>query len=342
MRILTSACFTAALLPISGLNALANPIDKLQSETSAFLGIQTAATNSEFIQAQNYNLFEPKSSTTNPITTNPIVAQVDHAIWGNSEKLTADNTWSESDSVDPNKVQNIQRQLQNIQRQSFLPSRGSPAITIANPLGVGADRGFFSGFGFQESVRFSPGSSDATMAFGAGFGDAKKTVGVELSYLMASFGGSRDFGSGGFNLKIHRQFNESFAVATGWNSFLSVGGDNDLEDSLYLVGTKIFKTREDLNAPFSRVALTLGTGNGQFRTLDAINDDDGGFNVFGSLALRVARPVSFITEWTGQDLGLGLSVSPFRNIPMTVNLGLRDVAGEGDRARFVAGIGAAF
>ena len=53
----------------------------------------------------------------------------------------------------------------------------------------------------------------------------------------------------------------------------------------------------------------------------------------------VARPVSFVTEWTGQDLGMGLSVSPFRTIPMTLNLGVRDIAGAGDGARFVFGVG---
>jgi hypothetical protein len=302
MRILTSVCFAAALLPISGLSALANPIDESQSQRS----------------------------------TNK-----DRELHLTSDELKADNSWSSSD-VDASEVRDVQEQLQDIRQQNFLPSRGTPAITIANPLGIGADRGFFSGFSYQESVRFSPGSDDGTMAFGAGFGDAKKAVGVELSYSLASFGGSRDFGSGGFSAKVHRQFNESFAMAAGWNSFLSVGGDNDLEDSLYLVATKIFKTREDLNTPFSRVALTLGTGNGQFRSLDAIEDDDGGFNVFGSLAVRVARPISFTTEWTGQDLGLGLSVSPFRNIPMTVNLGARDVAGAGDRARFVASVGTSF
>ncbi len=342
MRILTSVCFTAALLPISGLSALANPIDESQSQTSAFLGAQISETNQEYIQAENYNFLDHKPWATNPIAVNPLVAQIGTITSETSDGLTADNSWSSSDSVDPNAIQDIKLQLQDIQQRNFLPSRGVPSITIANPLGIGADRGFFSGIGYQESVRFSPGEDDATMAFGAGFGDAQKAVGLELSYSLVSFGGSRDFGTGGFNAKLHRQFGEDLAVAVGWNSFLSLGDDNDLEDSIYLVATRIFKTRENLNSPFSRVALTVGTGNGSFRTLDAIENDDEGFNVFGSLAVRVARPVSFVTEWTGQDLGLGLSVSPFRTIPVTINLGLRDVAGEGDGARFVAGIGTGF
>ena len=53
-------------------------------------------------------------------------------------------------------------------------------------------------------------------------------------------------------------------------------------------------------------------------------------------------PVSFITEWTGQDLALGLSIAPFKNIPLTITPALRDVAGAGDGARFVVGTGMAF
>ena len=331
MRILTSVCFATALLPISGLSALANPID--ESGSSTFGESQITEANGAYIRANDYSFSVQNSLTNNSFAVSPWIAQID--------QVTADNSWNSSD---PNseEVQDVKLQLQDIQQRNFLPSRGVPAITVANPLGVGADRGFFSGFSYQESVRFSPGEDDATMAFGAGFGDAQKTVGVEVSYVLASFGGSRDFGSGGFNLKLHRQIGDDLALAAGWNSFLSIGDDNDLEDSVFFAATKIFKTRKDLDSAFSRIALTVGTGNGQFRSLDAIENDDGEFNVFGSLAFRVARPLSFVTEWTGQDLAMGLSVSPFRNIPVTVNLGLRDIAGEGDGARFVAGIGTGF
>ena len=49
MRILTSVCFTAALLPISGLSVLANPIDGSQSQGEAFLRIQKVEINPEYI-----------------------------------------------------------------------------------------------------------------------------------------------------------------------------------------------------------------------------------------------------------------------------------------------------
>jgi hypothetical protein len=311
MHILTLVCCTAVILPVSGLNALANPLTNPVEESPPEPSVSLT-----------------KQRTTKSIGSSPIVAQTE-------------NSWTEP--VDSSEVKKVKSQLQDIRSRNFTPSRGVPSLTIANPYGFGADRGFYSSLSYQTDTRFGNESDgDATMGFGAGFGDAKKAVGAELSYTLASFGNNRDFGTGGFNAKLHRQIGEGWGVAAGWNSFLSIGDENDLDDSLYLVTTKIFKTREDLNSPFSRIAGTVGVGNGQFRTQDALENGDDGFNVFGGLAFRVAQPISFLTEWTGQDLALGLSVSPFRTVPLTVNLGVRDLTGAGDGARFVAGIGTGF
>ena len=130
-------------------------------------------------------------------------------------------------------------------------------------------------------------------------------------------------------------------AAVGWNGFLNVGR-NDFEHSLYGAVTKVFRTQESLSDPFSRVAVTVGVGSNQFRSNGAVEAGDNNINVFGNLAVRVVRPVSFITEWTGQDLALGLSIAPFKNIPLTITPALRDVAGAGDGARFVVGTGMAF
>lgn len=241
-------------------------------------------------------------------------------------------------------IQEIQTRLQSIQTETETFGNvfeGSPALSIANPVGFGADNwtGFISAF-YQESTRRS-NEDDAAVGIGIGFGDARDAVGVELSYTLASFGSNRDFGTGGFNLKVHRQFSEDFAAAVGWNGFITIGDEfnEDFEDSFYATATKIFRTRQDLSAPFSRVALTGGVGNGQFRLEDDIFEDDETVNVFGSLAVRVARPVSAIVEWTGQDLAAGLSIVPFKNQSLVITPALRDIAGAGDGARFVLGLG---
>lgn len=243
----------------------------------------------------------------------------------------------------PESIADLQARLRSFQTIRGFGNvfQGSPAITVANPSGYGADNNtIFIAAGYQEDVRDSD-KQDGAIGVGIGLGDARRNVGVELSYTFASFGNNREFGTGGFNLKLHRQFPGDFSVALGWNGFASVG-QVDFDDSVYGTVTKIFRTRDDIDKPFSRVAVTAGLGNGQFRTLEDIEDDRANVNPFGSIALRIATPVSFITEWTGQDLALGLSIAPFRNFNLVITPALRDVAGAGDHARFVIGVSTSF
>lgn len=214
----------------------------------------------------------------------------------------------------------------------------SPALSIYIPVGYGADKNtlFMSGT-YQNSVRRDEGSV-GTGGVGIGLGDADKSVGAELSYAFETT--DDPFGQGGFNGKLHRRLGQDLSAAIGWNGFLNIGR-NDFEQSKYGVITKVFRTQDSLNKPFSRVAITAGVGDGQFRSNGAVKVGDNNANVFGNVAIRVARPVSFIAEWTGQDLGLGLSIAPFKNIPFVITPAVRDVVGAGDHARFVLGAGTA-
>lgn len=218
----------------------------------------------------------------------------------------------------------------------------SPGFTIAIPTGFGADGGtVFFGTSFQSSVR-GDDEADAGLILGAAFGDAREAVGFEISYTMASFGENRDFGSGGFNAKVHRQLGSSSAIAAGWNGFINIGDGNDFEDSPYLAYSTIFRLRDNLNSFGSRLAFTVGIGGGQYRSEEAIEDEVNEIGVFSGVGLRVARPVSVITEWTGQDLAIGLSIVPFKNVPLVLTPALRDVAGTDEDARFVIGGGISF
>lgn len=268
--------------------------------------------------------------TVNPEQTGQVVAQ-------------ATSTQCCSTAETQRQTQELQNELRDLENvkvdQGF---EASPALSIYIPTGFGADNNTgFIGATFQERTRYS-NVSDGGAVIGIGLGDAQKAVGVELSYTAASFGGSRDFGGGGFNAKVHRQIGDGLAVAAGWNGFANIGGRNDFENSIYGVVSKVFRTRDDINSLFSRVAVTAGVGNGQFRTEDAVAEDDGGVGVFGNVAVRVARPVSLIAEWSGQDLGVGLSVAPFKNIPLVITPAVRDLVGAGDGPRFVLGTGLAF
>lgn len=310
------------LLPLTA--ASANSLDYLGEETTESSSIVRKA---DLLSQQQWQTTAENLKT--------FVAQAEDT----TSSTTADSSWSESDSSDPEKAQEVIFQLQNIRNSNFSPNRGSPGLTIGNPSGFGADGGsFFAGFGYQSDTRYGNNDDeDAVANFGVGLGNAKKAVGMELSYTMGSFGNNRDFGTGGFNAKLHKQFPDAWGVSAGWNGFLNIGDENDFENSFYLVTSKVFRTRESLNSPFSRIATTVGFTNSEFN-----DDSDREFDVIGSLAIRVARPISTVVEWTGSDLAMGVSTSPFRRIPFTLNIAVRDIAGEGDGARLVFGAGMGF
>jgi hypothetical protein len=217
----------------------------------------------------------------------------------------------------------------------------SPAMSIYIPVGYGADNNtVFLNANYQSAVRPDASGSLFNGGLGIGLGDASEAVGLELSYVFAN---NDDFGEGGFNAKVHRRIADDLSVAAGWNGFLNIGR-NDFEQSLYGVATKVFRLTDSLDDPFSRLAVTAGVGNNQYRSNGAAFVGENSVNVFGNMALRVARPVSFIAEWTGQDLGLGLSIAPFKNLPITITPAVRDIVttNDGRAARFVIGLGTAF
>jgi hypothetical protein len=262
----------------------------------------------------------------------------------------------------------IQDRLNNINNQSPAPDKyntynpkTSPGFSLFNPTGFGADNNLvFFGVSYQNRSRYS-NATDGTGVIGVGLGDAVNSVGAEISYSINSFGLNSGFGSGAFNAKLHKRLSEDSSVAIGWNQFATIllgtgsSGSPANTDyprgSYYAVGTKILRTREDINDPFSRVAVTAGVGSGVFLPFDETTLDPKGLNVFGSVGVRIARPVSAIVEWTGQDLSAGLSFAPFENFPLVITPGFRDIAGIKDSAnptavkagpRFVLGASVAF
>lgn len=247
----------------------------------------------------------------------------------------------------------VQTQLRDVSKIKFKPRYSTPSMSVYIPVGYGADNNTaFVATDYQSRQRFT-NSNDGQMVFGVGLGDAKKSVGVVLSYTLASVSDNNnsDFGIGGFNVKVHRQFKDGWAAAVGMNGAVNVGrySDtlvNDFENSLYGVVTKVIRTKDDINKPFSRVAVTAGIGNGQFRTENSINNDKDNFNVFGNVAVRVHPQASLIAEWTGQDLAVGASIAPFKNIPLVITPAVRDITGPGagasGKARFVLGAGFGF
>ena len=214
-------------------------------------------------------------------------------------------------------------------------NRGIPGSTIGTPTAFGADWGdVFFGGSFQERTRFTQ-TSDGAVGLGFGLGDAEKLVGLELAVSFVDLEGDT-FQDGGFSFKVHRLLPFGFAIAGGVENVVTFG-DPDGDQSGYGVVSKIFQFNQP-SQPFSALTTSVGFGGGRFRAEDDLDEDV--VNVFGSLGLRVFEPVSAIVEWTGQDLNAGLSIAPFRNLPLVITPAAADITDNaGDGVRFILGVG---
>lgn len=213
----------------------------------------------------------------------------------------------------------------------------SPSTTILTPSAYGKSwRQASVGFGFQHRTRFTD-LVDGAFGVGIGFGDARKYVGLDVGLTMTDLD---NFERGIISFKLHRRLPNLFAVAVGVNDAISWGpGDID-GPSPYGVVSKTFILKEDTKDLFSRVYVSAGLGTGRYRTENNVFTDDDTPGVFGSLALRVVDPMNVIAEWSGQDLSIGLSLRPFREIPLIFTPAITDVTGTaGDGVRFIFGVG---
>lgn len=238
----------------------------------------------------------------------------------------------------PFQPQNVPLQ---VWQQTARTTRSAPGISILTPSAYGQSWGSASiGLGWQERTRFTK-KSDAVLGIGFGLGDAQNAVGLDIGLTFVDLIGNTAQ-DGTVSFKLHRRLPDDFAVAVGVKNLIRYG-DTDSGTGYYGVVTKRFRLQEDVAKPFSQLYLSGGVGSGQFRSELDINNDRNSIGVFGSVALRVAEPLSAIAEWSGQDLTIGLSIAPFRNLPLVISPAVTDIAGNaGDGSRFILGVGYGF
>lgn len=247
----------------------------------------------------------------------------------------------QSGSEERFRPQRVPLRSRSIQREQQQAPAASPGVSIMNPSGYGSSWGRAGvGLGLQERTRFTE-DADGVMGLGLGFGNPAKTVGVGLGITVTDLW-EQPFADGTVSLKLHRRLPYDMSVGAGVQGLVR-WGSTDGGRSAYGVVTKRFIFDRDPSQLFNQLHVSVGVGSGQFRSEDDINNDEGSVGVFGSMALRVNQPVSAIAEWTGQDMTVGLSIAPFRNIPVVISPALTDLTGTaGDGTRFILGVGYGF
>ncbi|AFY85259.1 hypothetical protein [Oscillatoria acuminata] len=214
----------------------------------------------------------------------------------------------------------------------------APGVSIGTPTAFGANWGrVYTGFGYQERTRYTT-KADGTLALGFGLGNSRENVGLEVSLVVTDLI-DETLADGGVSFKVHRLLPNNFAVAAGVEYALS-WGDIDTTSSPYGVVTKIFRFKENSAEPLSQLTVSLGVGGGRYRSEDDVINDNNTIGVFSSVGLRVVEQISLIADWTGQDLFLGASIVPFKDLPLVITPAFADITNNaGDGARFILGIG---
>ncbi|HEX2202135.1 MAG TPA: hypothetical protein VHG91_02500 [Longimicrobium sp.] len=215
-----------------------------------------------------------------------------------------------------------------------------PSASVNVPTGFGIDFGeAFVGVGYQARTRYTD-LDDGAIAAGIGFGDRARLVGVEAvvsSYSTVRGGGPGE--TGGVSVKLHRAFGDHLGVAAGVENAATWGG-SDAGRSFYGAATRVFRRDAAPRALLSAVAVTVGVGDGRFRSEDDVLDEKKTVNVFGAVGVQLLEPLSVAADWTGQDLFAAASWTPFRRVPFVINAGFADITGSaGDGARFIVSAG---
>jgi hypothetical protein len=210
--------------------------------------------------------------------------------------------------------------------------RVQPGLTINTPTAFGLEWGqLYVGASYQDRLRYSDWH-DGLLVAGVGLGNPSRTVGLTvMGSLLDTY---TDFGKDrSLSLKLHRRLPYRSAVAVGYENVWHTRG-TDGGDSHYAVASTVVPLRADPAAPLGSMVVSAGIGDDRFLSEKAFARREGGINAFGSLAVRLLRPVNGLVNWSGQDLNLGLSIAPHRALPLVLTPAVLDVTGRaGDGAR---------
>jgi hypothetical protein len=237
-------------------------------------------------------------------------------------QINQDSSGVVGDTLETNSEKVKQEQLIDpllIPQPVSVPRKATPVpgSSIGVPTAYGAEWGDifigFSGAVTDEDV------VDAAASAGLGFGDAKKSLGLEVGFGLASI----DTGAGLIGFKVHRALGKDTRIAAGWAN--AVKWDvATAGETVYGSLTHRFELQPGNQNNQLPLTITLGAGTGAYRSVGSLKTGENVPNVFASLGLRVTPRVSLITSWTGNQLNAGTSITPF-DIPLTVNLAATDI-----------------
>jgi hypothetical protein len=195
-----------------------------------------------------------------------------------------------------------------------------------------------------------------------GFGDPQKWLGITITNSTEGFADTATSGNG-ISLSSGNQTGVHISRALGPDTSLRAGIENliiwdtraEYSDNrnAYAVISQRFRLNKDNQKPFSNLYITIGAGNGEFRSLeqlisaqiaaqrsagcqtfgyvpkkDCSNEtrfnavkragDYGTWNFIGAAALQITEGLNIIAEWSGRNLNAGVSWRPIKGVGFVI------------------------
>lgn len=263
-------------------------------------------------------------------------AAVSTAAVASSPLMAAGQTAADAISLDQlNLPESVMQQL----RDQLTAPKGAPGIAFGSPVAFGAQWGdLYAGIGGQTlPEKTAKGRDvDGSLALGFGLGNASKSIGLDTTIGVISL--EDEFAEdGNVSFKLHAALPNQSAFAIGIENTARWGAGENGKSSVYAVYSKLWGPT--LFGKKRPLATSVGVGSQRFVDVDDAGKKEG-MGVFASTALQVNRRVSTILDWTGVDLNAGVSVVPFRTIPVTITVGAINLTENNDvDVEFSGGIG---
>ena len=186
---------------------------------------------------------------------------------------------------------------------------------------------------------------DANGVFSVGLGNPEQYVGIDLRVNIygtsSTYGEKSNLGEGTFEIHLNRKLkNNLWWAVGGYDLFGWHTSEINQLQSYYTSLTGVLSLKEGKTGAFSALWLTLGLGNGRFRT-DKNYDlpKSGKFNVFASAAMQILPRANFIAEWSGYGIYTGISFVPIKKWPFQMIIGGDDLSNNQRRVVLGAALG---
>jgi hypothetical protein len=198
----------------------------------------------------------------------------------------------------------------------------SPSLNPGVPSAFIANTGdFFAVFSGATPGKLRSNDVDGSLLAGFGVGDSARFAALELSVGCGSI--NRFCGNGEFSARVSRllvnQPKTRVSIAAGWQHVGQWGYEGKQDDLVY--GAISYAI--PLRSPFSTYAQTLqlnaGLGNSTLAPYSN-SDSETKLGGFFSAGVELSPGFGISAGWSGRGVNALASYTPFRSLPITLNL----------------------